>query len=341
MTAFNIKDLNEEILVNILSNFTLKDFLNLSSTCKTLYSVDYESLGVYRQFYAELFTDPWSMLEILEEVQILTTADGEDEDDHASVLSILKTLLSSPADDMLRFAHLKVLVSEDELEALEACRKQVLDFENTNSFNLIEHSILNLFKILIDNPLTESEVCYQLASILVILNEFEASRQIIDLYLGDNEYIEPRFQHILNTIEEMEDENQELYNNNLLSNIDPPELSPTLMTLLVQLFDRFDSDNDGKWSYKDFANYVELVNGFRPPKNIFESMCAKFNDPLDGLTEEMKALKKKVRRAPDTEYLRFSGLSRFYLEQCVQAPEETRGDLQKLGYDLNSMLCHK
>ncbi|KAJ1676014.1 hypothetical protein EV182_000083 [Spiromyces aspiralis] len=96
---------------------------------------------------------------------------------------------------------------------------------------------------------------------------------------------------------------------------DPNTLSDALISALQHLFSRFDKDRDNKLSIRELSSLVSVTNGSPPHPMAIKQMIA------------------SLERTPRATSLTWDGFKAFFLVQSLQDPEETRKDLNKLGFD--------
>lgn len=92
------------------------------------------------------------------------------------------------------------------------------------------------------------------------------------------------------------------------------QLSPSLQQVLLEVFNKFDTDGDGALNNKELDQFIFITNGAHPPPAFLRQMGQRFGANKKG-------------------WLSQEGFLAFYLEQTLDDPSETRNDLGVHGYD--------
>jgi Ca2+-binding EF-hand superfamily protein len=96
------------------------------------------------------------------------------------------------------------------------------------------------------------------------------------------------------------------------------QLSPALQEVLIEIFNKFDTDQDGALNNKELDSFIFKTNGAHPPVAFLRQMGLRFGSNKKG-------------------WLTLEGFLSFYLEQTLDDPLETRNDLGCHGYDSQSL----
>ncbi|CAO3688582.1 hypothetical protein G6F70_006663 [Rhizopus microsporus] len=154
---------------------------------------------------------------------------------------------------------------------------------------------------------------YILGFILFVLNKLEEA--MILLQMG--RAVDPTFE----PFDELEEEIERIVNGykgeeELLT--EDNQLSEALKQALLEIFNKFDKDQDGALNSKELDQFIFTTNGTHPPPAFLRQMGLRFGANAKGwLTRE--------------------GFLAFYLEQTLDDPSETRNDLGVHGYDPQSL----
>ncbi|KXS13308.1 hypothetical protein M427DRAFT_34162 [Gonapodya prolifera JEL478] len=117
-----------------------------------------------------------------------------------------------------------------------------------------------------------------------------------------------------------------------------PTLSPPFTRLLHDLHARYDLDRDGVLNHSELSTLVQAANGTKPQPRQMEGLVQAFGVPGAGVSDAGSGGKKangrdkgKSSRAKKAG-LDVVGLAEFFLVQTLEDADETRRDLEKLGY---------
>ncbi|ORY07718.1 hypothetical protein K493DRAFT_273303 [Basidiobolus meristosporus CBS 931.73] len=182
-------------------------------------------------------------------------------------------------------------------------------FQAEQDMDLLVEACVKVLSILDFYP--KSASCYHLLGFICYLNNslHEASTLLQIGKAIDNTYepISELQREIRNLYDEIEGDEgeQPLLEGNCLSN--------SLKCILEELFDRFDEDKDGALNVEEMDHFLYTTNGLHPAADFVEQLFQMFSSNEYGLTVQ--------------------GFFEFFLQQALDNPLETRGDLKKHGYD--------
>lgn len=154
---------------------------------------------------------------------------------------------------------------------------------------------------------------YILGFILFVLNKLEEA--VILLQMG--RAVDPTFKPIDVLEEEIERIANGYKGEEELLTADN-QLSTALHDVLVEVFNKFDTDKDGALNAKELGSFIFKTNGQHPPPAFLRQMGLRFGANKKG-------------------WLSQEGFLAFYLEQTLDDPSETRNDLGVHGYDPQSL----
>ncbi|PVU98217.1 hypothetical protein BB559_001730 [Furculomyces boomerangus] len=104
---------------------------------------------------------------------------------------------------------------------------------------------------------------------------------------------------------------------------DHKQLDERFILLLKRIFGKFDLDNDNYLNLEElgyFVTYLNVDNMITCPVSSM-STTSSIQNTFDSLITQLKSFETK---------LSFAGLCRFYFDQSLEDPEETRNDINKL-----------
>ncbi|CAO3650993.1 unnamed protein product [Cunninghamella echinulata] len=195
------------------------------------------------------------------------------------------------------------------------CHTQLKTFQKEGDIQILNEVASKMLRILDIFP-SHGGCYYILAFILFILNQLDEA--IVLLQMGRNvdcdfepiDELEDEIKRILTGYKGEEDETQLITEEN--------ELSTPLKEVLLEIFRRFDKDNDNALNNQELRKFIFETNGSHPPPPFLRQMGQRFGSNSKGwLTKE--------------------GFLAFYLEQTLDDPTETRNDIGVHGYDPNSL----
>ncbi|KAJ2693588.1 hypothetical protein H4R19_005999, partial [Coemansia spiralis] len=104
--------------------------------------------------------------------------------------------------------------------------------------------------------------------------------------------------------------------------------SPQLAAAMAVAFQRLDRDRDGVLGTAELATMVKLTNGQPVPTAAIAQMIHAFGG-------QVRTASGRLCAGWD-----LAALTRFYVAQTIQDPNETRQDLAKLGFDPHTLRSH-
>ncbi|KAL9537243.1 hypothetical protein MBANPS3_011954 [Mucor bainieri] len=224
-----------------------------------------------------------------------------------------------------------ILLDQGNKEYKDA-RKSLTTLQDDMNYSVLVHVASKMLWIL--DILPGHAGCYYiLGFILFIMNQLEDALDILDMgrlvdssfepfdgmcwiewfdiWLGINRRAELE-KEILSI---MQNEKQDVNDLPLLVN---ENLSPELLRVLFEIFNRFDEDRDECLNPKELDLFVFSTNGQHPPTSFIENMGQRFG-------------------ANDQGWLTKKGFLAFYLEQTLDDPSETKKDIRAHGYDCTKL----
>lgn len=200
-----------------------------------------------------------------------------------------------------------VLLSQGNREYKEA-QKQLKSRKDEVNYSTLIMVASKMFWIL--DMLPSHAGCYHVLSyILFTVNRLEAALEVLNM----GRIVDPTFvpfkeleEEIISTVGNTPKKEAPVLVND--------SLSPEILKVLLELFQKFDEDMDGCLNSKELDFYVFSTNGQHPPQSFIDQMGERFG------ADENGALTKK-------------GFLAFYLEQTLGDPSETRRDMIAHGYD--------
>lgn len=117
-------------------------------------------------------------------------------------------------------------------------------------------------------------------------------------------------------------------------------LSPELLRVLFEIFDRFDEDRDECLNPKELDLFVFSTNGQHPPTSFIENMGQRFGANDQGwLTKKgfLVSSNEYLANGDGVGFLCFYISQAFYLEQTLDDPSETKKDIRAHGYDCTKL----
>ncbi|ORX55047.1 hypothetical protein DM01DRAFT_1335344 [Hesseltinella vesiculosa] len=291
-----------------------KDLYQLSLASKTLYTI-FSSNSIWRSKSIHDFGNVFHIY------TIFTTATG------LELQPDLKEKFSQEPQDWKRYYLAKnaeaqsstddeKLMDEADKEYASA-QKQLNRFQQTNDLSILNDVASKMIRILDVFP-GHGGCYYMLAFILFVLNQLEEAVILLRMGRAVDDSFEPfdeleqEIQRILDGYKGSKDGDQV----QLLT--DDSSLSSTLAEVLLEIFARFDKDQDGALNAKELGQFILETNGSRPPPPFLRQMGQRFGcDARGSLTK--------------------NGFLAFYLEQTLDDPSETRNDLGVHGYDPHTL----
>ncbi|KAI8074861.1 hypothetical protein BC940DRAFT_286807 [Gongronella butleri] len=196
-------------------------------------------------------------------------------------------------------------------------QKELNKFQRDNDISILNDVACKMIRILDVFP-AHGGAYYMLAFILFVLNQLEEAVILLRMGRAVDDSFEP--------IDELEQEIERIMTGykgtddgeqvQLLT--DENTLSPALGEVLMEIFARFDKDQDGALNAAELGKFIFATNGSHPPPPFLRQMGQRFGCNARGaLTRD--------------------GFLAFYLEQTLDDPSETRNDLSVHGYDPHTL----
>ncbi|KAK4515111.1 uncharacterized protein ATC70_002721 [Mucor velutinosus] len=193
-------------------------------------------------------------------------------------------------------------------------RKSLTTLQDDMNYSVLVHVASKMLWIL--DILPGHAGCYYiLGFILFILNQLEDALDILDMGRLVDSSFEPFDELEKEILSIMQNDKQDVNDLPLLVN---ENLSPELLRVLFEIFNRFDEDRDECLNPKELDLFVFSTNGQHPPTSFIENMGQRFG-------------------ANDQGWLTKKGFLAFYLEQTLDDPSETKKDIRAHGYDCTKL----
>jgi tetratricopeptide (TPR) repeat protein len=192
-------------------------------------------------------------------------------------------------------------------EQYELARHHLIEFSHNPSNELkLQQAIDILLEILELYPLY-ADVYALCALVCLQLGQLDVAHELMIMY---SEFGYEDYSELAGEIDRLRNT---LGNENRMLLIDDGDLSVSFKSILCRLFEKFDHDQDGVWSPREFQNYIKTTNDSTPA--------------LSTVLQVMKQLS-----CTDQGYLLPEGFCEFYFQQTLQDPEETYRDLVRHGF---------
>ncbi|KAI8079659.1 uncharacterized protein B0P05DRAFT_541501 [Gilbertella persicaria] len=206
-----------------------------------------------------------------------------------------------------------ILLDQCDKEYKEA-QRYLTAFQDEIDYSLLTQLASRMFWILDIFP-TYAGCYYILGYILFFLKQFGDALDILDM----GRCVDASFQQFdeleKDIISTMQTEKRARTDVPLLVN---ENLSPELIAVLLEIFHRFDKDQDNCLNFEELDFFVYSTNGQHPPTSFLEQMGQRYGSNNQGwLTKE--------------------GFLAFYLEQTLDDVHETRKDIRAHGYDCSKL----
>ncbi|KAG2237625.1 hypothetical protein INT48_004528 [Thamnidium elegans] len=301
--VFHIEKFPDVVLEELAYILEPKDLLELSLTSKSLYQIFMDN-GLWRSKTIHDFGDLFQIY------TIFSTATGFSLDPTLTV-----KFTQEPQNWRQYYIQKNKSVSENDTALMDqadteyANAQQHLEtFQQEGNVEVLVQVASKMMWILDVFP-THAGCYYILAFILFVLNKLEEAAILLQM----GRAADPGFEPIDALEEEIERIASGYKGEEELLTADN-QLSEALHQVLVEVFNKFDQDQDGALNAKELDSFIFTTNGAHPPPAFLRQMGLRFGANKRG-------------------WLSQEGFLAFYLEQTLDDPSETRNDLGVHGYD--------
>ncbi|CAO3652560.1 unnamed protein product [Cunninghamella blakesleeana] len=306
-----IETLPSTVVEHLSYSLEPKDIFHLSLTSKTLFSI-YSNSNIWKSKTIHDFGDLFQIYSLLknsaglELYPDLTEKFNQEPSNWCQYYLLKNATLNAMEDE-------KLMDEADKEYAI--CHTQLKSFQKEGDINILNDVSSKMMRILDTFP-SHGGCYYILGFILFILNQLEDA--ITLLQMGRNvdcnfepiDELEDEIRRIITGYKGDEEETALITEDN--------ELSIPLKEVLLEIFKRFDKDNDGALNNQELRKFIYETNGSHPPPPFLRQMGLRFGSNSKG-------------------WLTKDGFLAFYLEQTLDDPSETRNDIGVHGYNSTTL----